>query len=68
MAIYDVKAGTGVTIYLNAIQLVKFVPFEGGANFDAIEDADDDAFEAFDDNGMAALPEGAENPTAQPRL
>lgn len=41
MAIYDVnKATCGVTFYLNAIQLSKFVEWTGGANFNALEDGE----------------------------
>lgn len=67
MGIYDNgPAARGVTLYLNGIQLTKFVPFEGGVSFDEVEDAGDDAFEGFED-GMDALPEET-NPEAQPRL
>lgn len=70
MAIYDVDANRGVTLYLNGIQLTKFIPFEGGVNFDAVEDeeAGDDTFEGIDDDGMNAIPETETNQEARPRL
>ena len=67
MAIYDNgPAARGVTLYLNGLQLTKFVEFTGGVDFDEVDDGDD-AFEGFD-NGMDALETESENPTAQPRL
>ena len=41
MAIYNISPKTcGVTFYLNAIQLSKFVEWTGGANFDTIDEED----------------------------
>ena len=62
MAIYNInKATAGVTFYLNAIQLSKFVEFTGGANFDAI-DEDDGGFE-----GVEGAPTAIED-EERPRL
>jgi len=45
MAIYNInKATSGVTFYLDAIQLSKFVEFTGGTDFGAIDD-DGEGFE-----------------------
>lgn len=66
MAIYHVKAKTGgkvlqagVTLYLNGVQLSKFVEYTGGTNFDAIEDEGAD-FEGFGDVG--AIPDESKAP------
>ena len=68
IGIYDQGvAAMGATLYLNGIQLVKFVPFEGGVSFDAVEDADDDAFEGFDDMEMPPVSD-EQNEAAKPRL
>lgn len=49
MGIYDTGPGAvGVTLYLNGIQLTKFVEFIGGVTFDKVDDGDED-FEGFDD-------------------
>ena len=66
MAIYNInKATCGVTFYLNAIQLSKFVEFTGGANFDTIEE-EDGGFE-----GVEGVPGAIEEESAdaeRPRL
>lgn len=63
MAIYNVnKATCGVTFYLNAIQLSKFVEFTGGANFDDIEDEDGEGFEGIEGSPGAIEDEGASRP------
>ncbi len=66
IAIYEVKQQNktiqaGVTFYLNAIQLSKFVEWTGGANFDTIEE--DGGFEgvegvpgAIEENGKTERP------------
>ena len=68
MAIYNInKATCGVTFYLNAIQLSKFVEFTGGAAFGAMDDEEGD----FDgvDGGMGGLAEDtAETEVERPRL
>lgn len=51
MAIYDNGPNKGVTLYLNAIQLLKYIPYDGaGAAFEPDEEgefsADDTPFEA----------------------
>lgn len=61
MAIYNInKATCGVTFYLNAIQLSKFVEFTGGANFDAIDEDGD--FEGVEGALGAIEDEQAERP------
>lgn len=61
MAIYNInKATAGVTFYLNAIQLSKFVEYTGGAAFDAIDE--DDGFE-----GVEGAPTAIED-EERPRL
>ena len=69
MAIYDNgPAARGVTLYLNGIQLTKFVEFTGGVSFDEVDDGED-GFEGFDEDGMDAIADTeSDNPTAQPRL
>lgn len=70
MDIYDSGPGArGVTLYLNGIQLSKFVPFEGGVNFDEIEDDEGGDFDGFDD-GMGGIEEdnSEDNSKATPRL
>lgn len=55
MGIYDTGPGAcGVTLYLNGIQLTKFIEFTGGVSFDEVEDGDED-FEGFDEDGMNAI-------------
>ena len=58
MDIYANGPNVGVTLYLNAVQLTKFVEYDGGAGFSAVEDDEDgwtgddlneDGFEAADD-------------------
>lgn len=64
MAIYNInKATCGVTFYLNAVQLSKFVEFTGGANFDEIEE-EDGGFEGVE-GSPAAIEDEAEG---RPRL
>ena len=67
---YEQPASAGCSLYLNGIQLSKFVEFTGGPSFDSIEDEDGDGFEGFED-GMDALEEesGTEKTaTERPRL
>ncbi len=70
MDIYDQGSAVtrGVTLYLNGIQLTKFVEYKGGVDFDSVEDdeAGDDAFEGFDDE-MPPVVEDEEQ-TEKPRL
>ena len=66
MGIYDNgPAAKGVTLYLNAIQIKKFVEFTGGdAGFEDTGDAEDDDF-----NGVEDTFESVEaDETAKPRL
>ena len=67
MAVYENGAEAGVTLYLNGIQLTKFVEFTGGVSFDEVDDDDGESFEGFDDDGMEALTE-EQKEEAQPRL
>jgi hypothetical protein len=61
MAIYINKATSGVTFYLNAIQLSKFVEWTGGADFDTI-DEEDGGFEGVEGVPTAIAEEDAERP------
>jgi len=69
MAIYaNGKAASGVTLYLNSIQLAKFVEFTGTDSFDAL-DEDEADFDGVDDDGMGALTEEEQSSdTPPPRL
>lgn len=69
MAIYaNGKAASGVTLYLNSIQLSKFIEFTGSDSFDAIDEDDEEAFTGVDD-GMEAMSEAEQSEApAQPRL
>lgn len=59
----------GVTLYLNAIQLSKFVEFKSGTNFDALEDEDGDGFEGVGDMGGIEEESTTEaSETSKPRL
>lgn len=66
MDIYDNgPAARGVTLYLTAIQLTKFVPYEGAdAGFGAQEVDDEDAFMGVDEE----FPEAEDNAEGKPRL
>ena len=67
MGVYDNGPGAiGVTLYLNGIQLTKFIEFTGGVSFDEVEDGDED-FEGFDEDGMHAISEDQEGESV-PRL
>lgn len=67
MAIYENKSNIGVTLYLNGIQLTKFIPYEGGVSFDAVDDDEtDEAFEGFDDELPPVEDDGNDAPP--PRL
>jgi len=65
MAIYDNgPAARGVTLYLNAIQLTKFVEFSTDAGFGSQDDAEEDAFEGVDsefEGTSEEAPEGKPN-------
>lgn len=68
MAIYDFNtAARGVTFYLNAIQLSKFVEWTGGADFDAI-DEEDGGFEGVEGVPGAIEEESNDDGPAKPRL
>ena len=41
MAIYDRKTGSGVTLYLSAVQFTKFKPYMGAVDVTPVSDADD---------------------------
>lgn len=62
MAIYTVEAkgkviDAGVTFYLDAVQLAKFVEYQGGPNFDEMPEDEEGDFEGIDSDGMDALDE-----------
>ena len=59
---------SGVTLYLNSVQLTKFIEFTGSDSFEALEDEDGDSFEAVNDDGMSAVAEVGEEPKATPKL
>lgn len=65
MGIYENGANVGVTLYLNAIQLTKFVEYTAGSSFE-VDDEDEDAFngteETFDDLEAAPAQEAEEAP------
>lgn len=68
-SVYEQPKAAGVSLYLNAIQLTKFVPYVGGPSFSAAadEEAGEDSFEGFDeDSGMTEEQEQAA--PATPRL
>lgn len=72
IAYYEQPKEAGVSLYLNGLQLSKFVEYVGGVDFDEIE-GEEDGFEGFDDDGMAALEdnndgETAAEPASRPRL
>lgn len=59
---------TGISNYLSAVQLTKFVEYVGGDSFDQVDDDEGD-FEGFDDS-MTPVEEATEETTskAKPRL
>lgn len=66
MSIYTVEQKgkiiqAGVTLYLNAIQLAKFIEYVGGPNFDEMPE-DESEFEGVDSDGMDALDEKEDAP------
>ena len=64
MGIYNVnKASQGVTLYLNSVQLTKFVEYTGNS-FDDISEGEEDTFEGVED-GMGAV---TETETDRPRI
>lgn len=70
MGIYENKKGNailnaGVTLYLDAIQITKFVPYEHDAGFTA-QDDDEDGWTGEDDSFEGVTEESA--PKAAPRL
>lgn len=71
-SIYENGANVGVSLYLNSIQLTKFVEFTGGDDdFEAIEDEDAWTGEDLNDDGMSAISEEADTsvtPKAKVRL
>ncbi len=73
MAIYDSgPAARGVTLYLNAVQLVDFKEFSQDAGFKASEDGgyegEDSTDEATGFSGEDTTPNESPNPEAKPRL
>ena len=68
MGIYEVKSkqgatmGAGVTLYLDGIQISKFVQWVGGPQFDAIE-GEEDTFEGVGD--MGGIPDESGSGAAQ---
>lgn len=72
MGIYDQPGNAGVTLYLNAVQIIDFVEYNIDPGFAAVEDGSFEAIEG-DDSGFTAVAEDhpkaaeAEAP-AKPRL
>lgn len=72
--VYVNGRNTGVSLYLKAIQIVKYVPYEGDAGFAAVDDAD--AFTGFDDANddfqksepEASAADAAAAPKTKPKL
>jgi hypothetical protein len=65
MGIYNAPGNqAGVTLYLNAVQLVKFVEFAGGASFEAQAEG---GFEGLDDS-TAEFTEQSTEVEARPKL
>lgn len=65
--IYDNGPGSqGVTLYLNAIQLTKFVEFTQDAGF-AVQEDDEDGWTGEDDDEFAGTVKSAEESTAEAR-
>lgn len=58
---YEQPKEAGTTLYLNGVQLSKFVEYTGGVSFDEIEDEESDGFEGFDEDGMDALEDDKES-------
>lgn len=70
--VYVNGRNTGVSLYLKAIQIVKYVPYEGDAGFAAVDDADaftgfDDANDDFQKSEPDATPAN-ETPKTKPKL
>jgi hypothetical protein len=69
MALYDVNpSARGVTLYLNSIQISKFIEYTGGDSFDSIEDEEGGDFDGVDNDGMSAMSEEEAATPAKPRL
>lgn len=68
MSIYDGGTATsrGVSLYLNAIQLTKFVEYSQDAGFAAQEDAEEDGFEGVESDFEGTSSEG--DAEARPQL
>jgi hypothetical protein len=60
---YETPKEHGVSLYLNAVQLSKFVPYVGGVQMDEMVDEDGDGFEGFDD-GSAPIPDSNQEQAA----
>ncbi len=45
---YESGANAGVTLYLNAIQITKFVEYEGGDSFEALKEGESDGFSGIE--------------------
>jgi len=67
MGIYNFSPSMGVALYLNSVQLTKFVEFSDG--FDAVEDEDEEAFEGVGEfGGVVEEPQEAATTNESPRL
>jgi len=72
MAIYQNGPNVGVTLYLNAIQLTKFVEFSSDAGFEVQEDEDGWTGEDLNEGGFPAQTEdtasSGDAPTGKPKV
>ena len=65
MGIYDVEGNYGINLYLEKVQLTKFVEYVADDGFDA--DEDEDGWTG-DDDSFEGTPESTDAPAAGPRL
>lgn len=63
MQVYENGPNVGVSLYLNGVQLTKFVEMSSGVTFEADDDVDEDSFTGFDDS-MEAFEEVDQPTTA----
>jgi hypothetical protein len=53
--VYESGANRGISLYLNGIQLTKFVELSGGSSFDAVDEEDGWTGDDLNDDGMGAV-------------
>ena len=64
VAPYESGPNAGITLYLNSIQLTKFVEYEGGDGFEAF-DADPDCFTGFELDEFESVGEQEQSPAVK---